>query len=81
MCPSCGTAREASDRHVRRGAIRLCNLCRFPARRLPPTDRERRFWLKRFSDDEISMMATALFGSSDLLNIKAWRERLKVDEP
>lgn len=83
MCPGCGRLREVTERHVRRGNVdkTLCNLCRFPARKLPPTNRERRFWLRRFKDEEIAMMAEALFGGSDLENIKAWRVRLKVDEP
>jgi hypothetical protein len=59
----------------------LCILCRFPARRLPATDAERRFWLARFSDDEIAMMSQAIFGAGDMDNVIAWREKLQVDEP
>lgn len=83
FCPGCGRPREVTDRHVRRGTVTttLCNLCRFPARRIPPTNTERRFWLKRFSNEEIVMMAEALFGGCDRANVEAWRIRLGIEEP
>lgn len=83
-CPGCGRLRELTDRHVRRGGAEttLCNLCRFPARRLPPTNAERRFWLRRYTDEQIAQMAEAVFGGeSDHANIYAWRLRLKIEEP
>jgi hypothetical protein len=83
ICPGCGRVRELTDRHVRKiGSEKtLCNLCRFPARRLPPTNTERRYWLRRFTDDEIAEMAEALFGApADKANIYAWRQRLDIKE-
>lgn len=56
-------------------------LCRFPARRLPPTNAERVFWLSKFSDDEIAMMSQALFGTGEMESVTIWRARLKVVEP
>jgi len=54
-------------------------LCRFPARLLHPTNTERRFWLDRFSDDEIAEMAAAVFGApADLARIASERRRLAV---
>jgi hypothetical protein len=84
VCPGCGRLRELTDRHVRRGGSEttLCNLCRFPARKLPPTNVERRWWLELYTDEEIGIMAEAMFGGNcDHANIYAWRLRLKVDEP
>lgn len=82
-CPGCGRLRELTDRHVRRGGSEttLCNLCRFPARILPPTNTERRFWLRRFKDEELIDMAEAIFGGCDPASIAAWRVRLKIKEP
>lgn len=48
---------------------------------LPPTNRERRWWLRNYSDEEIALMAEALFGGADRANIYAWRVRLKIAEP
>lgn len=84
ICPGCGRVRELTDRHVRRSEVEktLCNLCRFPARRLPPTNTERRYWLRRFSDDQIVEMAESCFGgTADRANIYAWRLRLDIKEP
>lgn len=82
-CPKCGRPRELTDRHVRRGSahLTLCNLCRFPARSLPPTNTERRWWLRNYSDEEIASMAEAIFGGADRANIYAWRLRLNIAEP
>lgn len=83
-CPGCGRLRELTDRHVRRGGSKhtLCNLCRFPARRIPPTNSDRRFWLRNYSDDEIALMAEAISdGVASRAEISAWRIKLGVQEP
>ena len=64
-CPSCNTQRDFSPEHearIRRGAAPLtpCRECRRP--RPKPTERDRAWWLERFTLDEIRDMATALFG-------------------
>lgn len=82
-CPGCGRIRELTDRHVRKvgDQITLCTLCRFPARRIAPTITDRRFWLRRYSDDDIALMAEALFGACDRAAIAAWRHRLNIPPP
>lgn len=83
-CPGCGRLRELTDRHVRRGRCEttLCNLCRFPARKLPPTNADRRFWLSHYSDEEIALMAEAISGGqADRAQIHTWRQRLNVQSP
>lgn len=83
-CPGCGRPRELTDRHVRRGGSEktLCNLCRFPSRKIPPTDTDRRFWLRRYSDEDIAQMAEAITGRmADRASIYLWRTRLKIEEP
>lgn len=83
-CPGCGRPRELTDRHVRRGGAdkTLCNLCRFPARKLAITDTERRFWLRHYSDEEIALMAEAISGKqADRSEIAAWRVRLNIAAP
>ena len=83
-CPGCGRLRELTDRHVRkgRGEALLCNLCRFPARKLPPTISDRSFWLASFSDEEIALMAEAIFGGqANRSSIASWRLRLNVHYP
>lgn len=57
-------------------------LCRNPARRKAPEDKDRRFWLTRFSDLEICEMAIGIANASDerfeaaLLEIRIWRATL-----
>jgi hypothetical protein len=83
-CPGCGRLRELTDRHVRKGRCEatLCNLCRFPARKLPPTIADRRFWLSNYADEEIALMAEAIFGRrANRASISAWRIRLNVASP
>lgn len=83
-CPGCGRLRELTDRHVRRGGAEktLCNLCRFPARKLEITNTERRFWLRRYTDEQIALMAEAISnGVANRLEIQAWRIRLNIQEP
>lgn len=82
-CPGCGRSRELTARHVLRGGAEktLCNLCRFPPRKLAPTNTERRYWLRRYSDEEIALMAEALFGACDRASIHAWRRRLNIPLP
>lgn len=74
-CPKCGRTRRVSGRHARRTS--LCRLCRSPAKLKEPTDSDRRFWLKQFTDEEIIDMAFWVFGEEgDLQNVRAWRELL-----
>lgn len=82
-CPKCGRPRELTDRHVRRGGahLTLCNLCRFPARKMPPTMKDRRWWLIHYSDEEIALMAEALFGGCDRTSVYEWRRTLNIPEP
>ena len=59
-------------------------LCRFPPRKTPVSNTERRFWLRLYSDEEIALMAEALTLGEFVANraeIRAWRERLEVEEP
>lgn len=83
-CPGCGRPRELTDRHVRRGGTEktLCNLCRFPPRKLAITNTERRFWLRRYTDEEIALMAESISnGIANRMEIRSWRVRLEIAEP
>jgi hypothetical protein len=65
ICPGCGDRRTLSIRHARRnagsyGRPSLCKLCRTP-RPKPPTDSDRRYWLERFSDEDIVLLAWAFW--------------------
>ena len=57
-------------------------LCRNPARRKDPDDKDRRFWLTRFSDQEICEMAIGIANVGDdrydesLAEICGWRATL-----
>lgn len=54
-----------------------CNLCRSSAKYAPPSDSDRRYWLKIFSDVEIVTLATAIWDSpGDVEVVHAWREQL-----
>jgi hypothetical protein len=64
-CPSCGTVRQFSPAHesrIRSGKAELtkCRDCRRP--RPKATERERRWWLARFSAEEIREMGRAIWG-------------------
>lgn len=79
VCPSCGQRRTVSDRQARRGTT-LCKLCRYPHTRLRPEDKDRRFWLERFSDEEILDLALGVFGHlGSISHIRAWRRKLLKD--
>jgi len=86
-CPGCGRFRELTDRHVRRGgtSTTLCNLCRFPPRQIPVSNTDRRFWLRRYSDEDIALMAEAICANAERIAdrgaIYAWRVRLNIPEP
>ena len=78
VCPSCGQPREISDRHARRTEDTLCVACRFPAKRQPPGDADRRYWLERFTDEEIVIMVEAITDQkADIDRIAWWRRELK----
>lgn len=65
-CPSCNSLRSVSSRHARRKP-ESCRSCKRV--REEPKGAYQAFWLKRFSDDEICLMAEAIFnrprGSAD----------------
>jgi hypothetical protein len=76
-CPSCGGVRRVSRRHARRNPQNPCPLCRRPQRRQPPTDSDRRFWLRAFSDDEIIDIVLGMFDQrGDIEVVRAWRSLL-----
>jgi len=81
VCPGCGRIRLVSERNARR-APQTCMLCRNPSRRKDPDDKDRRFWLTRFSDLEICEMAIGIANASDehfeesLSEIRLWRATL-----
>ena len=76
ICPGCGRLRLVSSRTARR-VPKTCNLCRHPSQYRPPTDSDRRFWLKSFTDREIVDLAFAIFDEIvDAENVHSWRERL-----
>lgn len=79
-CPNCGRERVISTRHARRKPP-TCNLCRFPTRKYNPTDGDRRFWLERFTDDEIIDMCFGIFEEvGDCEIVASWRELLLPKE-
>jgi hypothetical protein len=41
-----------------------------------PTDDDRRFWLERFTDDEVVEMAEAMYGGGSVEAVRDWRARL-----
>jgi hypothetical protein len=76
----CGRARLVSERHARRAAY-VCNLCRHPTKKQPPSDSDRRFWLNIFLDEEIIEIAFWLFGKQgDIECVREWREILFPDD-
>jgi len=57
----------------------MCWACQHPRARAAPDDADRRYWLLRFSDEEVVMLAWALdggFGSSQAVAV--WRHKLLV---
>lgn len=59
-CTNCGGHRDVSRRQSLRAAP-LCSDCRFPRTVPPVTDDDRRWWLERFADDELAMIASMIF--------------------
>lgn len=57
-------------------------LCRNPSKRVDPDDKDRRFWLKSFSDQEICEMAIGIANVADehfemaMLEVSRWRSCL-----
>lgn len=57
-------------------------LCRNPSKKAAPDDKDRRFWLRRFSDQAICEMAIGISGAAEenfdaaLKEVCAWRDRL-----
>jgi hypothetical protein len=71
---------------IRRGVHRqLCRRCARDAHRKYPRaradDEDRAFWLERFDDDAIVVIALAMFGRASLSSIASERERLGVPQP
>lgn len=76
VCPECGQERETSAGQGRRafsGCSDLrCEGCRFGVQpRGAVDDEDRRFWLERFSDDEVVGLAWALAGAHGSVEIVA----------
>src|SRR5262249_13786747 len=52
----------------------LCPLSRLRERQ-PPTEDDRAWWLRHFTDAEIAQMTLAIFGTGSVGNVRGWRER------
>jgi hypothetical protein len=75
-CPGCKRERLVSARTARRGAGR-CRFCLDGTGVVPdPDDESRRWWLERFSDDELFEMAWMFGRRPDRERIRSERERL-----
>lgn len=65
-CPDCGTAFELSARNTRihrnRGTSPKCDRFRYGARAPKVTEAHRRWWLERFTPEELQAMAAAVWG-------------------
>ena len=59
-CPSCGRTRRVSARQARRGSI--CRLCLYPDTEPKVTPADMRFWLNRFTDHELAVLASDMIG-------------------
>lgn len=59
-CRGCGSTREVTSRQARRAG--LCPICLYPPRYTKVTDAHKRFWLCRFTDEEIAVIATDMLG-------------------
>ena len=57
-CPECSSPQTFSASWARRKRSFVCEDCRNPRSRERLRKRHMRFWLKRYSDDEIARMAT-----------------------
>jgi hypothetical protein len=59
-CRGCGNPRVLTRRQARRAG--LCNACLYPPREPLVHDRYRRFWFEKFTDHELSVLASELAG-------------------
>ena len=60
-CPNCGTPRVVSGRHAAEVPVR-CKSCPEEAERGRLSVRYRRYWLTRYTDEDIAWMASAVHG-------------------
>src|SRR5262249_58953606 len=78
--PKCGLARERGTRQLRRvergEADGTCKGCLRGAAHEEPDDADRKWWLRRYSDEEISELTQALCGSGSVEAVRSWRARL-----
>lgn len=76
-CPCCGRQRDVSARTARRGAGK-CRWCLSGDGVIEaPDDSDRRYWLERFSDEELAEIVWFTFGHRpDREHIRCERERL-----
>lgn len=58
-CSGCGAPRQVTARQARRAD--LCKTCLHPPR-IEVTDRHRRFWLAKHTDQELAVIATDMLG-------------------
>ena len=82
-CPACRLPRSVTKRQASRIGTGTtdgrCRACRHPQpQRLPPDDEDRRYWLARFSDEEIVEMAAAYYGHGKREAVATWRARLAI---
>jgi hypothetical protein len=76
-CPVCRRERFVSSRTARRGPGRCTHCMSGDGVSEPPDDDDRRYWLERFSDEELAEMAWFMFGHRpDRAHICSERERL-----
>ena len=80
VCPVCLLPRTIVAKQAKRIAKGLadgrCRSCRNPRVLLPPDNEDRRFWLRRFDDQEIAVMAEAFYGRGSIEAVARWRARL-----
>jgi hypothetical protein len=60
FCRGCGSPRVLTRRQARRAG--LCASCLYAPRETVVEDRHRRFWFERFTDSELSVLASELAG-------------------
>lgn len=77
-CPECGRRREVSARHARRHT-RCIDCAQGRTGKLTPTDRERRYMLRRFTDVEIVTLAGIIWQGQGSLR-HCHRERVRLQE-
>jgi hypothetical protein len=68
-CGDCGgdfelSARRARD-HRKAGTTPRCRRCRLPGTAPKPTEADRRYWLDRFTLDEIRELVAAIWPAGD----------------